>query len=46
MLISAWGIHPDGIITHEFPLEKAPEAFDLMDKGKCGKVAVVFDELI
>ena len=43
MLISAWGIHPDAIITHKFPLEKAPEAFDLMDKGKCGKVAVVFD---
>lgn len=41
--IARWGIHPDVLITHRFPLEKAGEAFDLMDKGTCGKVAVVFD---
>ncbi len=39
-----WGIHPDTLITHKFPLEKASEAYSLMASGKCGKVAVVFDE--
>ena len=42
--IVRWGIHPDKLITHKFPLEKAPEAYALMASGKCGKVAVVFDE--
>ena len=32
------------IITHEFPLEKAGEAYSLMAGGKCGKVAVVFND--
>lgn len=38
-----WGIHPDRLITHEFPLEKAGEAYALMAGGDCGKVAVVFE---
>lgn len=42
--IVRWGIHPDKLITHRFPLEKAGEAYALMASGKCGKVAVVFDE--
>lgn len=42
--LSRWGIHPDTLITHKFPLEKASEAYALMASGKCGKVAVVFDE--
>lgn len=42
--IARWGIHPDTLITHKFPLEKADEAYALMASGKCGKVAVVFDE--
>lgn len=42
--LSRWGIHPDTLITHKFPLEKAGEAYALMASGKCGKVAVVFDE--
>lgn len=37
-----WGIHPEELITHEFPLEKADEAYALMAGGNCGKVAVVF----
>lgn len=37
-----WGIHPGDLITDEFPLEKASEAYALMASGKCGKVAVVF----
>ena len=39
-----WGIHPEDLITHEFPIEKAGEAYQLMAKGNCGKVAVVFGD--
>lgn len=42
--IVRWGIHPDKLITHQFPLEKAADAYALMASGKCGKVAVVFDD--
>ena len=41
-----WGIHPEELVTHRFTLEKAAEAYALMAEGKCGKVAVVFDEEI
>jgi len=39
-----WNLHPADLITHRFPLEKAPEAYALMASGKCGKIAVCFDE--
>jgi threonine dehydrogenase-like Zn-dependent dehydrogenase len=39
-----WQIHPEKLITHRFTLDKAGEAYALMASGKCGKVAVVFDE--
>lgn len=39
-----WNIHPEALITHEFPLEKADEAYRLMAGGQCGKVAVVFPD--
>jgi threonine dehydrogenase-like Zn-dependent dehydrogenase len=42
--IVRWGIHPEDLVTHRFPLEKASDAYTLMNSGKCGKVAVVFDE--
>jgi threonine dehydrogenase-like Zn-dependent dehydrogenase len=42
--IVRWGIRPENLITHRFPLEKVDEAFALMAEGKCGKVAVCFDE--
>ncbi len=42
--IVRWGIHPEELITHRFPLDKAGEAYSLMASGKCGKVAIVFDE--
>jgi threonine dehydrogenase-like Zn-dependent dehydrogenase len=31
-----WGIHPEELITHRFPLEKADEAYALMASGACG----------
>jgi threonine dehydrogenase-like Zn-dependent dehydrogenase len=39
-----WNLHPETLVTHRFPLEKAGEAYKLMDEGLCGKVAVCFDE--
>lgn len=39
-----WGIHPEDLVTHRFTLDNADEAYKLMASGKCGKVAVVFDE--
>ena len=39
-----WGIHPGDLITDEFPVEKASEAYALMASGRCGKVAITFPE--
>ncbi len=44
--IVRWKIKPEKLITHRFKLEDAGEAYSLMASGKCGKVAVVFDEEI
>jgi threonine dehydrogenase-like Zn-dependent dehydrogenase len=42
--IVRWGIHPEDLVTHRFPLDQADQAYSLMASGKCGKVAVAFDE--
>lgn len=42
--LARWGIHPDRLVTHRFPLEEAGAAYALMASGNCGKVAVCFDE--
>ena len=42
----AWKLHPASLITHRFALEQAGDAYALMASGKCGKVAVCFDEEI
>ena len=39
-----WNIHPEDLITDEFPIERAGEAYKLMAGGQCGKVAVVFGD--
>jgi len=39
-----WQIHPEELITHRFALDQVSEAYALMASGKCGKVAIVFDE--
>lgn len=39
-----WNLHPAQLVTHRFPLEKVGDAYALMASGKCGKVAVCFDE--
>lgn len=35
-----WNLHPQDIVTHRFPLERAGEAYALMASGRCGKIAV------
>lgn len=39
-----WNLHPADLITHRFALDHVDQAFALMASGKCGKVAVCFDE--
>jgi threonine dehydrogenase-like Zn-dependent dehydrogenase len=39
-----WNLHPADIITHRFALNGATDAYALMASGKCGKVAICFDE--
>jgi threonine dehydrogenase-like Zn-dependent dehydrogenase len=43
-LLVRWNIHPENLVTHRFSLKDASEAYRIMAEGKCGKVAVVFDE--
>jgi threonine dehydrogenase-like Zn-dependent dehydrogenase len=39
-----WKLHPADLVTHRFELEKVDQAYSLMASGRCGKVAVCFDE--
>jgi threonine dehydrogenase-like Zn-dependent dehydrogenase len=39
-----WNLHPADLVTHRFPLDQVADAYSLMASGKCGKVAVCFDE--
>src|SRR5215471_6777404 len=39
-----WNLHPADLVTHRFPLEQVGTAYELMSSGRCGKVAVCFDE--
>ncbi|QOV20396.1 zinc-binding dehydrogenase [Blautia liquoris] len=39
-----WNIHPEDLITDEFAIDHAGEAYQLMAGGQCGKVAVVFGD--
>jgi threonine dehydrogenase-like Zn-dependent dehydrogenase len=40
----AWNLHPADLVTHRFALDRVADAYSLMASGKCGKVAVCFDE--
>jgi threonine dehydrogenase-like Zn-dependent dehydrogenase len=41
-----WKIKPADLITHRYTLDNVATAYSEMASGKCGKVAVVFDEEI
>lgn len=38
-----WGIRPEKIVTHRYPLEQAAEAYRVADEGQSGKVVLVMD---
>jgi threonine dehydrogenase-like Zn-dependent dehydrogenase len=42
--LALWGIHPHDTVTHTFPLDKAADAYALMDEGHCGKVVITWPE--
>jgi threonine dehydrogenase-like Zn-dependent dehydrogenase len=42
--LERWNLHPADLVTHRFALADVAQAYALMASGKCGKVAVVFDE--
>ncbi len=35
-----WGLHPDRIVTHRYPLEDGDAAYRTADSGASGKVAI------
>ena len=39
-----WKLHPADLVTHRVALEQVDQAYSLMASGRCGKVAVCFDE--
>ena len=39
-----WNLHPADLITHRFALDHVARAYALMASGRCGKLAVCFDE--
>jgi threonine dehydrogenase-like Zn-dependent dehydrogenase len=39
-----WNLHPADLITHRFALENVGRAYELMSSGRCGKVAICFDD--
>jgi threonine dehydrogenase-like Zn-dependent dehydrogenase len=39
-----WNLHPADLVTHRFALDQVSDAYRLMASGRCGKVAVCFDE--
>lgn len=41
--IVRWGIRPEEIVTHTFPITQVKEAFELADAGEAGKVVFVWE---
>jgi threonine dehydrogenase-like Zn-dependent dehydrogenase len=42
--IVRWGIRPEDLVTHRFSIDHVSDAYALMADGKCGKVAICYDE--
>ena len=38
-----WRLHPEAIVSHRLPLERAAEAYELADRGHAAKVSIVFE---
>jgi len=41
--LSRWELHPEKTVTHRFRLEEAAAAYEIADKGQCGKVVIIYD---
>jgi threonine dehydrogenase-like Zn-dependent dehydrogenase len=41
--LARWGLHPEAIVTHRFPLERAAAAYQLADRGEAGKITFVWE---
>ena len=38
-----WKLHPEQVVTHRYPLQRADEAYQVADRGAGGKVCIVFE---
>ncbi len=38
-----WKLHPDVLVTHQFRIDQARQAYELFDGGQTGKVALVWE---
>ena len=41
--LERWQLHPESLISHTFPIERAAEALDIFDRGEAHKVAIVYE---
>lgn len=41
--LSRWGLHPEAVVTHRYPLDQAAQAYQVADAGDAGKVCIVLD---
>jgi threonine dehydrogenase-like Zn-dependent dehydrogenase len=39
--LPVWGLHPEVVVTHTFDLDNADQAYQLVDEGRAGKVALI-----
>lgn len=39
-----WQLHPETVVSHTFPLERAAEAYRVADRGTAGKVGIVWSD--
>jgi len=42
--LKQWNVHPEETVTHRFSLAEAGKAFEVMDKGRCGKVVITWQD--
>lgn len=42
--LARWGLHPETVVTHRFPLAQAAEAYSVADSGVGGKVGLVWED--
>jgi 2-desacetyl-2-hydroxyethyl bacteriochlorophyllide A dehydrogenase len=42
-LLVRWELHPEAMVTHQFSVDQAREAYETFDTGRTGKVAIVWE---